>query len=341
MKVLILGGTKFLGRHLIDAALAKNHEVTIFHRGKHEAEKLENVEEIFGDRNSDLEKLENRTWDVVIDTCGYFPNSVNISVEALKNSVSKYVFISSISVVADFSKPDYDENAELAKLTPDQEKEFIETDQTKDFDAAKYGEMYGALKVLCEKEVLQRFPENHLIIRPGLIVGKFDFTDRFTYWVMRTARGGEVLTSGDPQSFVQFIDAKDLAEWTINLIEQDATGIFNATGKPFELTMKNLLDDIKKESGSDAEFTWVNGDFLEENKVAPWMEMPLYLPEAMKNLQTANVDKALEKGLKFRPLNEIIRDVLDWRETDESDLRAGISKAREKELLEKWHEQNS
>ncbi len=341
MKILIIGGTKFSGRHLVKAALDNNHEVTIFHRGNHPAGDLGDVEEILGDRNFDLEKLENRSWNSVVDMCGYLPQWVESSTNSLKDSVPKYVFISSISAYSDLSAPDFDENTTLARLTHEQQERFAEIDPKGDFVAKDLGEMYGALKVLCEEEVLKTFPENNLIIRPGLIIGEYDFTDRFTYWVMRVAKGGEVLAPGAPDAFAQFIDAKDLAEWIVRLIETDETGIYNAVTKPFELTFGKMLNDINVLSESDAEFTWVSEEFLEENDVAPWSDMPLHLPESLANMETANVDAAYAKGLAARDLKDTIRDTLNWRKTVDDEMKAGISANLEKELLKKWHEQSA
>jgi 2'-hydroxyisoflavone reductase len=273
--------------------------------------------------------------------CGYLPQWVENSAVALKDSVRKYVFISSVSVYDDSAKPNFNEGAKLNYLTSKQEKRFAEIDEKGDFNAADLGEMYGALKVLCEEEVQKTFTENHLIIRPGLIVGEYDFTDRFTYWVMRVGRGGEVLTPANPDAPVQFIDAKDLAEWIIKLIENDEKGIYNAVNKPFEITFGNLLKTIKEVSGSNAEFTWVSEEFMDENNVAPWSDMPLHLPESLEFMRTANVDKAFSKGLQIRPLHKTVREILDWRKTVDEPIKAGISVEREKELLRKWHEQNS
>jgi 2'-hydroxyisoflavone reductase len=339
MKILIIGGTKFSGRHLVKSALDRGHDVTIFHRGNHSTENLGDVEEIIGDRIFDLEKLENRTWDVVVDMCGYMPQWVESSAKALKDSVKKYVFISSISAYDTNIEPNYKEDAKLARLTAEQEEKFAEIDAKGEFNAADLGEMYGALKVLCEEETTKAFPENHLIIRPGLIVGEFDWTDRFTYWVMRVANGGELLAPNDPKAFVQFIDAQDLMKWLVDLIENDERGIYHVVNKPFQLTFENLLKEIKIVSGSDARLTWVSEEFMEQNNVAPWSDMPLHLPESMQYLETANIDKALAKGLKIRPLSGTISDTLNWRKTVDEPMKAGISAEREKELLEKWHSQ--
>lgn len=340
MKILIIGGTKFLGRHLIKAAQTKNHEITLFNRGKFSDEIFANVEQIHGDRNFDLGKLANRTWDAVIDTCGYLPQSVKTSAGFLKNSVGQYVFISSISAYSDFSQPDFDENTPLAKLTAEQEKRLAEIDLKDDLTAYVLGEMYGALKVLCELEAELAMTNKTLIIRPGLIVGEYDWTDRFSYWVMRAAKGGEILTPADPNRFIQFIDAHDLADWTLKMVENKEVGVFNATGKPFELTFDKFLNEIKSATKSDAEFTYVSEEFLIAENVAPWSEMPLYLPKSdveSKGFLSANVDKAIAKSLTFQPLHETIIKTFNWRNSINTELKAGISVEREKELLQKWH----
>jgi len=341
MKLLIIGGTKFLGRHLIAAAQGGGHEVTLFNRGRHSTENFGGVEQIQGDRHSDLDKLSGRNWDAVIDTCGYLPQSVKASAEALKDAAGLYVFVSSISAYADYSRLDFDETATLAELNDEQAEKAAAIDPKSELTGPVLGEMYGALKVLCEREAEKAMPGRVLQVRSGLIVGSFDPTDRFTYWVMRVAKGGEVLAPGAPNRFVQLIDARDLSEWIIKIIEQNAAGIYNVTGKPFELTMQAMLEEIKKTSESDARFTWVSEEFLNQENVGAWGEMPLYLPESseeMKGFLAANVDKALQTGLEFRPLRETIRDTLNWRKTKTDELKAGIDAEREKELLRKWHE---
>jgi len=343
MKILVIGGTKFVGRHLINAALDKGHEVTIFHRGRHSPADLPVVDQILGDRNNDLKKLQGRSWEAVIDTCGYLPQHVESSAIALKDSIGLYVFISSISAYADFSKPDSDEDAPLAVLTPVQEEVFEKIDPLQDLNAYALGELYGALKVRCEKVVSRSLPERSLIIRPGLIVGEFDWTDRFTYWVMRVAKGGEVLAPGNPSLYVQFIDAVDLAEWMIEMIEKGETGIYNATGNPFELTFGQMVDEIKAVTKSNAEFIWVADEFMRENQIAPWTDMPVYLPVTpeTKGHSTVNVDRALTKGLKFRVLKKTISDTFIWRKSVLGDLKAGISQEREQKLISILKEQNA
>ena len=324
MKILIVGGTKFLGRHLIDAALSRNHEITLFNRGpKYSADLIETVEQIHGDRNTDLERLAGRSFDAVIDTCGYLPQSVAASAGFLRDAVGQYIFISSISAYAGFRQMNADETAPLAELNEEQKERFEKIDPQGELTAPVLGDMYGALKVLCEQAAENAMPARTLCVRPGLIVGEYDWTDRFTYWVMRAARGGEVLVPGTPDRFVQFIDARDLAAWIIKMAEARENGVFNATG-------------------SDARFTWATEDFLQKEEVAPWSEMPLYLPESDADLQgflSANVDRALAKGLEFRPLKDTILTTLTWRKSIADELKAGISAEREAELLKKWHAQ--
>jgi 2'-hydroxyisoflavone reductase len=343
MKILIIGGTKFLGRHLINAAQARGHEITLFNRGtKYTDDALENVEQLHGNRNLNLEKLGGRTWDVCIDTCGYLPQTVKMSAEFLRDSVKQYIFISSISAYASFREKDSDESAPLAELTAEQREAFEKIDLRGELTAPVLGEMYGALKVLCEREAEKAFPGRALIVRSGLIVGEYDWTDRFTYWVMRAGKGGEVFAPGSPERFVQFIDGRDLALWLVKAAEENTNGIFNVTGKPLELTFGALLEEIKAATKSDAEFVWAPEEFLKANDVKEWSEMPLYLHESDADSQgflSANVDRALEKSLEFRPLRDTIQATFDWRKSVEGELKAGITGAREAELLEKLREQ--
>lgn len=342
MKILIIGGTKFLGRHLVTAAQARSHEITIFHRGNHPAENIKSVEEIYGDRNNDLHRLKNGNWDVVLDTCGYLPQTVKASAEALANFAEQYVFVSSVSAYAGFSEPNYSETAPLATLTCEQASDAAKIDVAGEITAAGLGEMYGALKALCERAVQHAFSSRALIVRPGLIVGPLDPTDRFTYWVSRVARGGQVLVPGTPSRFVQFIDARDLAEWIIGTAERKAAGVYNVAGKPFALTFIQLLEEIKAVSRSSASFAWVDEAFLKREAVEDWQEMPLYLAESSKEKRgflSANIDKAIAENLRFRPLAETIGDTLAWRATQRGQLKAGINFAKEQELLRRWHEE--
>ena len=343
MNLLILGGTRFVGRHLATAALARGHQLTLFNRGQHSSTASSNVETIVGDRNTDLAKLHGRRWDAVIDTCGYLPRTVKAAADVLSRLVDRYVFISSLSVYADFTQFGIDETAPLTSLTNEQLDTANQIDSSGQTSAVTYGAMYGGLKVLCERTAEEVMPNRVLTIRPGLIVGPHDYTDRFTYWVVRVARGGEVVAPGPPDRFVQFIDARDLANWIVTMIEGGKTGIYNANGLPNELTMEGMLDECKTVSGSDASFTWVDEDFLLREKVAPWSEMPLWLPEKaashMKRFMFIDSSKAVADGLTFRPLRETVGDTLAWYEDRANEeLKAGIDRERELTLLRKWHE---
>jgi 2'-hydroxyisoflavone reductase len=343
MKILLIGGPKFLGRHLTAAALAAGHEITHFNRGNYSAHGLPQIETIAGDRYHDLNKLsgrEGRKWDAVIDTCGYLPDNVKAAAGALADHVDRYIFISSISAYSDFSKIDFDESAPPAVLTEEQRARADATPRGGEITAFKLGDLYGPLKAECEHAVEDTMPGRTIVIRPGLIVGAFDTTDRFPYWVTRVAGGGEVLAPGDPKRFVQLIDARDLSAWTIKLIEDRESGVYNATGKPFALTMENMLWEIKEATGSDASFVWANEEFLIGEEVQPWSEMPFYLPESSEDSQgflSANIDRATGKGLKFRPLKETISDTLKWAEEHLAGktLKAGISAEKEAELIGK------
>jgi 2'-hydroxyisoflavone reductase len=288
-----------------------------------------------------LDKLRNQRWDTVVDTCGQLPRSVTASAELLRDSINVYVFISSISVYADVSRPGIDETAPTKTLTAEQLEKANAIDSSG--GAASYGEMYGGLKALCERAAEEVLLDRVLNIRPGLIVGSYDYTDRFTYWVARVARGGEVLAPGPPGRYVQFIDARDLAEWTVRMIEHKEAGVYNANGLPRTVTMERLLQECKSVSGSDASFTWVDEAFLLRENVAAWSDMPLWLPEEsapdLKGFMYSNCDKAVEAGLTSRPPSDTISDTLRWHETTRpNELKAGIDRDREQGLLRKWHE---
>ncbi|MCI0608907.1 MAG: epimerase [Anaerolineae bacterium] len=328
MKLLILGGTRFLGRHLVDSALARGHEVTLFNRGKSNPDLFLNNDTILGGREHDLNKLAGREWDAVIDTSGYVPRIVRLSASRLERSVSRYVFISSISVYAGFSKIGIDENDPVGVIEDESFEEIT-------------GESYGPLKALCEKAVQEVYKERALIIRPGLIVGPHDPTDRFTYWPVRTARGGDVLAPEKPDVSVQIIDVRDLSDFVIKLIEENASGIYNATGPDYELTLGAMLDASKQVSNSDAKFHWASVEFLAENKVEAWSDMPVWLPDTEEDAGFSRVDisKAINAGLRFRPLQDTVRDTLEWANTRPSDhnWRAGLKAEREEELLRLLH----
>ena len=333
MHLLIIGGTVFLGRHLVEAALARGHTLSLFNRGQHNPELFPEVEKLRGDRASDLAALVGRRWDAAIDTCGYVPRVVRTSSELLADAVEHYTFVSSISVYADFKKIGINEHDPVGTLEDESIEEVT-------------GESYGPLKALCEQAAERAMPGRVLNVRPGLIVGPHDPTDRFTYWPRRVARGGEVLAPNRPEHGTQIIDVRDLAEWMIAMVEQRQIGIYNATGPEYRLTIGQVLDESKSVSGSDANIVWVNERFLLDAGVQPWSELPIWVPaEDPDNAGFDSVDcaKAIGAGLRFRPLAETIRDTLAWDATLPADreLRAGIRREREAELLASWRASQS
>lgn len=326
MDLLIFGGTRFVGRHIVENALDRGHTLTLFNRGQSNPGLFPEAEEIHGDRDGDLQLLGGRHWDAVIDTSGYIPRIVRASAEFLAQSTDRYLFISTISVYRDPLSPHAGEEAPLAT--------------TDDPDAEEVtGENYGALKALCERAVTDVYGSRTLIIRPGLIVGPHDPTDRFTYWPVRIARGGEVLTPGDPSTPVQFIDARDLAEWSVRQVEDGRSGTYNATGPAELVTREEVLHACREITGSDAQFVWVDDAFLQEHDVTPFTEMPLWIPgEEAVAYGTVQIQRALNAGLSFRPLPETIADTLRWASSrgEDYEWRGGLSPEREAALLEAW-----
>jgi len=334
LRILILGGTGFTGPYQVRYALSRGHKVTTFNRGKtHPGELPTEVEQLIGDRNGKLDALKGRQWDVVIDNPTTLPAWVRDAAQILKGNVERYVFISTISVYADTSNG-VDETAPLAQYDgPDPYKETLEAMRASGYKT------YGPLKALSEQEAEKWFPGKTLIIRPGLIVGPGDETDRFTYWPVRIDRGGEVLAPGNSNDPVQFIDARDLAEWTIRMVENRETGIYNATGPAKPLGIGKMLDEIKDALNSNAKFTWVPADFLKQQSVEAWSNMPVWAGDEL-GLARTNINRALAKGLTFRPLTETARDTLAWLKSQPQDrqskLRAGLAPEREAEVLAAW-----
>jgi len=332
--LLILGGTRFLGPEIVEAAKKSGWTITLFNRGKSNPGLFPELEQLHGDRNESVKALEGRTWDAVVDTSGYFPRQIRMAMDALKGNVGQYVFISSISVYADTSKPGMDETAKVATI-PDETTEKVTE------------ESFGALKALCEQAAEKAMPGRVTNIRPGLIVGPNDASDRFTYWPVRVAKGGEVLAPGAPTDPVQFIDVRDLGEWTIRLLDAKVSGVFNATGPAKPLGIGELLDACKAVSGSDARFSWVPAGFLEERKVEAWSDMPVWLPPAGETAgaNRTRIDRALAKGLTFRPLTVTVKDTLDWwakqPKERQAKPKAGLSAEREAQVLKAWHERSA
>jgi 2'-hydroxyisoflavone reductase len=338
MKILILGGTRFLGRHLVEAALTRSHEVTLFNRGRSNPDLFPGIERLRGDRDGNLQALKGRRWDAVIDTCGFVPRLVRASTELLADAVSHYSFISTVSVYSDLTRSRVDENAPVHELD-DPTTEVID------------GESYGGLKVLCERAAVEAMPGRVLNVRAGLIVGPHDSTDRFPYWPRRVARGGLVLAPGRPERQVQFVDVRDLAAWVVKMAESSQAGTFNATGPRDPLTMGGFLDACKRVTASDGTFVWASDAFLKAQEVAPYTEMPLWIPDDLPGFNSIECTPALDQGLAFRPLAETIRDTLAWDasrpapDSDRSDrpgvrLPGSMRPERETALLRTWEEQS-
>jgi 2'-hydroxyisoflavone reductase len=317
MRLLVLGGTRFLGRALVESALARGHDLTLFNRGQTNAELFPEAEKIRGDRTLDLSPLEGREWDAVLDVATFLPRVVRLSVDALDGRVGRYVFVSSISAYADLSTPAV-EGAPVAELD-DRDAEDVEH--------------YGALKAACERIVEDAFGTRALIVRPGLIVGPHDPTDRFTYWPRRVAEGGTVLAPAPPDQPVQFIDVRDLADWIVSATEQRLDGVYNATGDA--VTFERLLAECRRVSG-EAEVVWVPAEHLLAEAVGEWMELPLWIasPE-YAGMHRTDVSKSKRAGLRFRPLADTISDTLAWdaaRETPRAE-GVGLTPERERQLL--------
>ena len=324
-RILILGGTRFLGPAVVNYAKERGHKLTLFNRGKSNPGMFPDLENLIGDRDGKLDALKGRQWDAVVDTSGYVPRVVKMSAELLAPNVKQYVFISSISVYPETVPPHADETAAVATMEDPKDEEVMKN--------------YGALKALCEKEVSKAFPSGATNVRPGLIVGPEDPTDRFTYWPVRLAAGGDVLAPGDGTDKVQFIDVRDLGAWVVRMIESGHTGTYNATGPEKPMTMSEMLTGCKNGLKSDAKLVWAPASFLEEQKVGPWMDMPVWIPGASESAGMTQVDvsKAVGKGLKFRPVQETAADILAWWKSEPEErrakLRAGLSPEREKEVL--------
>jgi 2'-hydroxyisoflavone reductase len=339
LKILIMGGTRFLGPHFVEAARKNGHKISLFNRGKtnpglFKDARYGDIEQLQGDRKSDLSALENKTWDVVLDTSAYLPGDVTRSATLLANAVNHYVIISTISVYAKLDTPGMDESAPLAVLSDPN----VDT---------VTNETYGGLKALSEQAAEKVMPGKVTVVRPGLIVGPGDNTDRFTYWPVRAARGGDILAPESPDAPTQFIDVRDLANFLLHLIEQKTLGTFNADAQPGKLTMGKVLNACLKMAPKKSKLVWVPVDFLEENKVAPWMDLPCWLPAKGDDAGFGRLSakKALAAGLMYRPLSNTVRDTLTWWNARSPEERAkpagaGISAESEAEVLAKWKAKN-
>ena len=334
LKILILGGTRFIGLHMTALALKRGHTVTFFNRGKTKTDSYPEVERIRGDRNGEIDGLKDRAWDVVIDNSGYVPRHARLTAELLAPKVRQYVFVSSISVYPDFSVP-RDETSPVGKLAD-------ETIEKVD------GETYGPLKALCEQAVQKVLPGRTTILRPGLIVGPDDNTDRFTYWTARAARGGEFIAPGAPSDPFQVIDVRDLATFTINAVENNVTGIYNLVSNVNEFKFGELTDASIAAARKQAKpanvprATYLPTEFLEQQKVEPWSEMPVWLPAKGDEAAFAGTSNkaARAKGLKITPIKKTVDDTLAWHltrpEEERVKLKAGITPEKEAAVLAAW-----
>lgn len=336
LDILILGGTGFTGPHQVRYALARGHRITLFNRGNKEIEWPAEVEELTGDRSTgDVASLKGRKWDVCIDNPTSVPFWVRDVGEVLAGNVGQYIFISTISVYAETDKPGMDEDAPLAEY-----KGADIMKETRDTLMANMA-LYGPLKAGSEAQAEKYFGDQTTIIRPGLIVGPGDETDRFSYWPLRIEKGGEVLAppADDP---VQFIDARDLAEWTVRMAEMGAFGTFNATGPDYEMSVAGMLYGIRALTTNGAKFTFVPADFLEAQQVAPWGEMTVWVPGQGDSAGFARISvaRAIKKGLTFRPLATTAADTLAWFHAQSAErqatMRAGIKADKEAEVLKAW-----
>jgi 2'-hydroxyisoflavone reductase len=318
VKLLVLGGTQFLGRAAVEAALERGDEVTLFNRGETNPELFPEVEKVRGDRAVD--PIPSGRWDAVVDTSGYLPRVVRASAEALRDSVERYLFVSSISAYVSFSEgPNEDSNrAELGDMPID--------------EMLPGYENYGPLKALCEDVVTEVYDGRALIVRPGLIVGPHDPTGRFTYWPHRVARGGEFVVPAPADGQVQFVDARDLGTWIVDLCERRESGAFNATQPG--ISWAELVESCLRVTGADSRPVWVAGDWLAERGVGEWMELPMWLHDSqLVGMFRADVSRALAAGLKFRPLDDTVRGTLEHADVTDD---AGLKPAREQKLLEEW-----
>lgn len=326
MDLLILGGTGFIGPHLVRRAVERGHRVTLFNRGRSNTHLFPDLEKLVGDRNDDVTALEGRRWDAVLDNSGYTPQQIRFSAGVLSGQVGHYLFTSTRAVYRDFTAPVMDEDAPLGPA---------------DLPESEW-DGYGPLKVLAERAVEETFGERSVIVRPPIIVGPGDRTDRFTYWVDRIDDGGDVMAWGDPSDPVQFIDVRDLAEFYVHLLEQGTSGVFNAEGPAAPLSSAELLYGIRAVTSTPVSFTWVDWDFLISRGEEPQGSLPFWQPPRGRYLNYGRMvnHRAVEAGLTFRPLAVTARETLDWHRTRSLEaqqrLRVGLNRSREGALLEEW-----
>lgn len=333
LRILILGGTGFIGPHMVKEALRRGHEVELFNRGQTDSELFPDLKLYVGDRKNGLDSLEGGKWDAVIDNSGYVPRYVEDSARLLAPAISHYLFISTISVYGDFSKP-IDENTAVGTLDDESIEEVT-------------GESYGPLKALCEQRVVSEVgADRATILRPTYICGPGDRTDRYSYWPVRTMRGGEMLWPGTPNDDIQIIDVRDLANFTVDCLEQKTSGAYNTVTPKGAFKMGALLEDCLAVTGADMSPTWVDTKFINDMDVAAGGSLPIWEDPNGESSQLLTVDgsRAAAAGLRNRPTRETARDTISWWKTLPSDrtasIRAGLDSEREAELLATWHDQN-
>ena len=351
MKLLVLGGTVFLGRHVAESALQRGHSVTLFNRGTREVPFAGDgagagrVESLKGDRYLDLSALAGRRWDAVVDTCGFIPSAVRATAERLASAVAHYTFVSSGSVYDPISAPDYDETAPVGTIDAATLAAVEARVRAEGASQETLGAAYGPLKALCEEAAEAAMPGRVLSVRAGLIVGPFDRSDRFTYWVRRLARAGEVLAPAPADQPVQLVDVRDLAAWIVRMAEERRSGVYNATGPERRTSLGTILEVSARALGTHPRFVWAEESFLLEQKVAPWTGLPLWVPQenpATRFMLTADCAPAVAAGLTFRPLSETVRATREWDEArDEPPLQAGLADEREQEILAAWRARSS
>ena len=333
LKLLILGGTGFLGPHTVEYARSRGHEITLFNRGKTNLGMFSELETIIGDRDPDvnagLSGLEGRTWDAVIDNSGYVPRHVGASGRLLADQVGQYLFVSTICQYEDWS-----EGGQFG--TEERPRAVLEDPATEDVS-----QHYCALKAYCERALDDAVPGRVTHIRPGLIVGPLDKTDRYTYWPTRMDRGGEVLAPGKPSDLTQYIDVRDLARFMVRCVEQNLTGEYNAVGMP--MPWGDFLKGCRRAINPDADLTWVPAEFLAEKSIEPWKDFFLWADREspISGSLTWSSEKAVEAGLTFRPVEETARDTIAWWKSlpaeRQASLRTDMTPEREAELLAAWH----
>jgi len=321
MRILVLGGTVFLGRHFVECAVGRGHDVTLFNRGQHNPELFPELVKVKGDRDGGLDALGDREFDAVVDMCAYVPRIVRQSVELLADRCDHYTLISSLSVYAEASIVGQDESAPVARMDDPTVEEIT-------------GETYGPLKRLCEEEVERAMPGRALLVRPGLIVGPHDPTDRFTYWPWRMAREEDVLAPEPRDAKVEFTDVRDLARWILDGVERARVGAFNVSG-PSEEKME--FARFLELCGPRSDVVWVEREWLDAHDVQLWSDLPLCTETFDPGFSTRSTRKAMEAGMRFRPAPETIRDTLDWaRIAVKAPLKAGLAPERESALLAEW-----